>query len=344
MRLKRLCQFLLDVPFVGVSATLPSIHRDSLCEDAGFRSDPRIINLGNYRPELSTLIVYMQYAINSFQDIAFLVPPGLCLQDISKTLIYCNDTDLLTEMYWWLKKRLKDEDLPPHLVEILHAGLTNEHEESALGNFRDQRTLFLLATEKVGVGMNFIGQRGHLVQNENNGTVLTGVGYLIVETSMVPEDGNIRNLIGTGQDAGLVTLVQPTDTCLTLIYDHFMENLPRPGDSVEVQCTCCSVCDPQLLPQKQWTWISTDPSAKVQSAAIKISVPHREQVLLALKTYHLDEWRKNWRVQYPQYGPNSIIPDVDMDYLAANARSIKTVSDLEQSTHIIHLNHLGCDS
>jgi hypothetical protein len=43
----------------------------------------------------------MQYDANSFQDIAFILPFGSTMESLTETLVYCDDLDLLTNMFWW---------------------------------------------------------------------------------------------------------------------------------------------------------------------------------------------------------------------------------------------------
>ncbi|KAJ7243186.1 P-loop containing nucleoside triphosphate hydrolase protein [Mycena haematopus] len=69
----------LDTPLICLSATCPQLYRDSLVTYAGLRSEHTLVNIGNFRPELSTIILPMKHSIDSFLDIAFILPLG-CLQ------------------------------------------------------------------------------------------------------------------------------------------------------------------------------------------------------------------------------------------------------------------------
>lgn len=64
------------IPLIPVSATCPSLYRQSLITYAGLHPDYTLINLGNHRPELSTVIVPMEHEKSSFRDLAFLLPFG----------------------------------------------------------------------------------------------------------------------------------------------------------------------------------------------------------------------------------------------------------------------------
>lgn len=79
------------IPIIAISATLPTSYRDSLCIHAGMKNEYELINLGNFRPELSTVIINMCHDQSSFDDIAFLLPYGSCVPTILQTLVYCDD-------------------------------------------------------------------------------------------------------------------------------------------------------------------------------------------------------------------------------------------------------------
>ncbi|GJE84942.1 ATP-dependent DNA helicase [Phanerochaete sordida] len=70
------------VPFVALSATLPSPYRAALVKYAGFREDYVLVNLGNFRPELSLVVLPLQYPKTSFQDLAFTLPWGTSVDEI----------------------------------------------------------------------------------------------------------------------------------------------------------------------------------------------------------------------------------------------------------------------
>ncbi|KAJ7824411.1 P-loop containing nucleoside triphosphate hydrolase protein, partial [Mycena olivaceomarginata] len=63
-----------EVPLICLSATCPEAFRVSLVTYAGLHPDYVLLNLGNFRPELSTMIVPMEHDIGSFLDIAFILP------------------------------------------------------------------------------------------------------------------------------------------------------------------------------------------------------------------------------------------------------------------------------
>ncbi|KAJ7605898.1 P-loop containing nucleoside triphosphate hydrolase protein, partial [Roridomyces roridus] len=50
-----------EVPLIALSATCPRLYRASLIRYAGLRPEYTLINLGNFRPELSTIILKMEH-------------------------------------------------------------------------------------------------------------------------------------------------------------------------------------------------------------------------------------------------------------------------------------------
>lgn len=63
-----------DIPLVCMSATLPATYRQDLELYAGLQPGYRFFNLGNFRPELATVVFPMRYDASTFHDLAFLLP------------------------------------------------------------------------------------------------------------------------------------------------------------------------------------------------------------------------------------------------------------------------------
>ncbi|KAJ7194955.1 hypothetical protein GGX14DRAFT_404312 [Mycena pura] len=114
----------LDTPLIALSATCPELYRHSLLTFAGLRMDYTLINHGNFRPELSTIILPMLYDITSFLDIAFILPLGTREADLVPTIVYADDLELLTKMFWWAFPRAASMGIPTHAIDIIHSGLS----------------------------------------------------------------------------------------------------------------------------------------------------------------------------------------------------------------------------
>ncbi|KAJ7908414.1 P-loop containing nucleoside triphosphate hydrolase protein [Mycena leptocephala] len=135
------------------------LYRDSLIIYAGLKPDYTLVNLGNFRPELSIIILPMKHSVESFLDIAFILPLGSSVSNLVRTIIYCDDLELLTKMFWWAFQRVSSMDLPTHVIDIIHSGLSTRHQELSLEDFRNGKTSILLGSSKISAGMNFSGVR-----------------------------------------------------------------------------------------------------------------------------------------------------------------------------------------
>lgn len=87
-RLYRLREIIgYDIPLLALSATCPKVFRDALILYAGLKPDYTLYNGGNFRPELSTIILVMAYDASSFEDISFVIPSGCRASQLKKTII-----------------------------------------------------------------------------------------------------------------------------------------------------------------------------------------------------------------------------------------------------------------
>ncbi|KAJ7626742.1 P-loop containing nucleoside triphosphate hydrolase protein [Mycena rosella] len=146
-----------NVPLVCLSATCPALYRAALATYAGLQSSYKLINLGIYHSELSTIILPMWHDVNSFLDLGFIFRPGSRESDLIRTIIYCDDLELLTAMFYWLFQRAASMGIPTRAVDIIHAGLSPRHQELCLEDFRNGTTTILLGSSKISAGMNFKG-------------------------------------------------------------------------------------------------------------------------------------------------------------------------------------------
>ena len=145
-----------SILIVVISATLPSSYQVSLCTHIGLKPDYHLISLGNFCLKLSIIVRALCYEISTFQDLAFTLPTGARCADLHPTLVYCDNINMLTDMLWWYHQHLMDFGLPTDMVEILHAGLFQTHQQSVLQGFRNKSIFILLATEKIGASINLL--------------------------------------------------------------------------------------------------------------------------------------------------------------------------------------------
>jgi hypothetical protein len=342
------------IPLITMSATCPSPYRHSLITYAGLHPDYFLINLGNHRPELSTVIIPMEHDKSRFLDIAFLLPFGTQTSNFEPTIIYSDDLDVLTAMFWWFLDRLASMGLPVEAVDILHAGLSPEHQKKCLDDFKSCIVSFLLASEKVGVGMNFLKVR-RVVQYLCKGLTLvrfeqcrgrcarthgmTGIGYLVAEPRMM--DKSIISVQSSHtENPGLVDLLQ-SDKCCDAVYDRWLEHPERLLSQSPRLCCSRSCCQPFLKPGREHRWIMVTPNADTPSSAIQITASEKDLIYKELISWRLKMWQEEWRSKWPAYGPKSLISDVDLEDISKHAGSITTLDDLVARTHIIHWSFLA---
>ncbi|KAJ7064234.1 P-loop containing nucleoside triphosphate hydrolase protein [Mycena amicta] len=223
-----------DVPVICLSTTCPAQYRDALVTYAGLSPDYTLINLGNFCPELSTIIFPFQHDINTFLDLAFILPLGSRESDLAKmkTLVYSDDLDLLTDMFWWAFSRVGSMQIPTHTIDIIHAGLSARHQELCLQDFRDGPTSILFSSSKISAGMNF-GGVGRVVQYKVRGLSVpdldqrweSAVMVVLVEPSMQLGADILMQNPGD-QDPGMVELIQ-SNLCAEVIIQRRLDNPPH---------------------------------------------------------------------------------------------------------------------
>ncbi|KAJ7750919.1 ATP-dependent DNA helicase [Mycena maculata] len=343
-----------DTPLIALSATCPEQYRNSLVMFAGLHPNYTLINLGNFRPELSTIILPMKHDISSFLDLAFILPFGCSESSLAKvkSIVYCDDLDLLTKMFWWAFSRAASMGIPTHAIDIIHSGLSARHQELALDAFRDGPTSILLGSSKISAGMNFPGVRRVIQykcadltvpdvdQRRGRGARRKGesaVGIIFVEPRMWRGgDFSIQN--PGDQDPGMIELIQSED-CIEEIIQRRLENPPHVRHH---SCDCCNHCDPSLHPGREYQWIEVNPAPSTDpTPTVKSTDAQRESVYHRLIQWRLQHWRSDWRDRWPSYGPKALIPDSDLEDLAKHTSKIFSVEDMRQYTHIVHWSFVG---
>ncbi|KAJ7741732.1 P-loop containing nucleoside triphosphate hydrolase protein [Mycena metata] len=343
-----------DIPLICPSATCPEVYRQSLITFAGLHPDYTLVNLGNFRPELSTIILPMEHDINSFLDLTFILPFGARESDLAKikTLVYADDLDLLTDMFWWAFSRAAFMQILTHTIDIIHSGLSPRHQELSVQDFRDGPTSILFGSSKISAGMNFPGVL-RVIQYKCRGLTLpdfdqrrgrgarregeSAVGIIFVEPSM--QRGSDVSVEDPGaEDPGMVELVQ-SDSCAEVIIQRRLDNPPHSRHS---SCNCCNRCDPTLHPGREFHWVEVDPAPTTASTiGVKSTIVQRELIFKKLVSWRLAHWRSDWCHNWPSYGPKSLVSDSDLEDLAAHTSKIFSVEDMRRYTHILHWTDLS---
>ncbi|KAI0337891.1 P-loop containing nucleoside triphosphate hydrolase protein [Trametopsis cervina] len=339
-----------SIPLIPISATLPSAYRDSLCQHAGLQKGHRLINLGNFRPELMTAVVSLQHDASSFLDLAFVVPESARAEDIAKTIIYCDNVETLTKMFWWFTSRLRALNLSTSVVEILHAGLSSRHEETALEDFRMGHARILLGSEKIGAGLNFPNVTRvivYLVQPDltlakfeqrkgragrTEGT--SGIGILMVQADLF--DGEVSDAVIASLDPGIWELISTRDRCLDEVLDQHLENLAQ--QPIQGWRCCCN-CYPSLYPAHTLLWVMVDPKSVTSTSGL--SAEEVGNITKDLKEWRTEMWKIRWREMFLGFGPEDLISDEDLEAVARRITVIKSLDDLRPVVHIAYWTELA---
>ena len=347
----------MDSPLVGLSATLPKVYQDALEDYAGLRPDYYLINLGNFRPELSTIILHMKHPASSFLDLAFVIPFNATAESLKNTIIYSDDLDMLTAMYWWGRTRLGAINLPVDLIDILHAGLSDTHQTICTADFIAGKTKILLGSDKIGAGMDFPNVtlvvqyrcRGLTVvkweQRRGRGARrdgMTATSVLMAEKSMAGTEKDSPTVKSPkSEDPGIVELVQSpgTSSCCESITDSRLENPRRPAS--RIPCGRCSNCNPHLRVENQYTFIMEDLQPHKTAPRGKISDTQKNEIFDRLVAWRLKIWRDEWMDGWPSYGPESLVSDHDLREITQKARAVTSIDDLDAIARIPHLDQLA---
>lgn len=339
------------IPILATSATLPPNYVAHLRTMLDLSDKSKVLNLGNHRPELSTVVMSMQHPMNSFKDLSFLLPPSPALDTIHKTIVYCDKISRLYQMRRWVRGMLRDIGLPTRLVDIYHAGLSRFHKRRAMNRFNLGNTCILLATEAVGMGMNFSAVR-YVVQYGCAGLTYSqvvqrfgraardkggwGVGFLLVESRM-DERGKLSPLSPGTEDPGLLQLIQSTHCCDQIAKSYFknpLEPLSFPTRR------CCSRCDRSLIPTSHaYTYIMETGQPNEARKKSPLTHDERSKIFMRLQKWRLQFWKDNW--DSCEDGPLDIVDDGGLMNIARRAAQIKTASDINRFAQIACWSRVG---
>lgn len=143
------------IPFVALSATLPSRVREDIMTNLHFsRKDGSYvdINIGNDRPNVSLVVRAMQHPMNSFKDIDFLIPRNVTqATDLKKTFIYSDDTALGTQIQDHLEALLPAELRGQGLIRPYSAVYSKSYRTAVMKLFKAGVIRILVCTDAAGM-------------------------------------------------------------------------------------------------------------------------------------------------------------------------------------------------
>ena len=214
--------------------------------------------------------------------------------------------------------------------------------------------MFLLALEKIGVGMNFANVH-RVVQYLCKGLTLvrweqrhgrcarthgmTGTGYIIAESRMISGTDVTVNSPNM-EDPALLDLL-PSNDCCDAVYNHWLKIPLRPIAPTQRQCCSRSCCYPSMVPGHEHQWIVVSPGDNMREGEIRTTAEEKSVIYEQLMKWRLHHWQEKWRLEWPCYGPKSLISDADLENVAKHAGTITSIDHLQPLTHIIHWSQLA---
>lgn len=141
-----------DVPFYIVSATLPSPILTDIFETLHMqRHRVELIMHSNDRPDIFIAVKKMESAVNSYQDLSFLIKDGWKEGDDppAKFLVFFDSIPDTEAAVAFLRKRLPASCA--NRIRFFHATTTTTFREEHLEEFRDLKTWGLCVTDAFGM-------------------------------------------------------------------------------------------------------------------------------------------------------------------------------------------------
>ncbi|KAK0495075.1 P-loop containing nucleoside triphosphate hydrolase protein [Armillaria luteobubalina] len=142
------------VPYHLGTATMPPSLLGQLKKDLRMNDDTVILRLNTDRPNIFFRVRPMEYPINSYHDLSFLIPNDLDPDGPFplKFLVFFNSRNEAEQGARFLRSRL-----PPTLrdkVKWVHSGMTDEFREEAIHALKVGEDIGECATDAVGLGID----------------------------------------------------------------------------------------------------------------------------------------------------------------------------------------------
>lgn len=354
-----------QIPIVAMTATMPPHYRSAVNASLGLKLDTYNINLGNFRPELSMVIMEIDGGPGRrFQELDTLLfgSGNLATNNgaggLPKTIVYVDDIKLLTELFWWITGKLVRLGLAAvRMVDVYHAGMSEVHKKLVQDDFAPitSHLVLLLASEALGCGANPKGVQ-RVIQYRCSGLTMSqvsqrfgrggredggsSVGYLLHEKRLGLEGTLSPEQPGT-EDFGLLQLIQ-LENCCNEIVDRYFNNPPR---LLEAACRCCRCCPAEPnTSEARFEWIMEDPAEFFHGAtkpAAELSTDQREELFALLDVWREKTWRLEWRDEWIWFGPGDLISDSDLKNIVKNAAKINSLDDLRAHTGIVYWTEIS---
>jgi hypothetical protein len=96
-----------------------------------------------------------------------------------------------------------------------------------------------------------------------------------------------------------------------------------------------------MIPGCEHQWIAVSPGDNMREGGIRTTAEEKSMIYEELVKWRLCHWREKWRLEWPCYGPKSLISDADLENVAKHAGTITSIDHLRPLTHIIHWSQLA---
>lgn len=139
------------VPLYIVSATLPPVVMRDVRRLLNVRSKPYEEIMSNDRPNVSIMVRRIDYPLNSYWDLSFLVPKGWTPAQPKPPLFlfFFDSISILQEAVEFLRDRLPPEYR--HMILPFHSQMSEEHRLKTIALMKEGKILGACASEGFGL-------------------------------------------------------------------------------------------------------------------------------------------------------------------------------------------------
>ena len=156
-----------SVPWIAVSATLLKESSDSVMKSLGFHRSRYIrTSLPIDNPNICYIPRFQSYPTSgsAFLDLAWLIPPTIkSVNNITKTLIFCETIALGSRVYKFLKKLLPQSLSSSEVILPYHSLISDEGRSYAMERFKSGETRVIVATDCFTWGVDIVDIRNVVV-------------------------------------------------------------------------------------------------------------------------------------------------------------------------------------
>ena len=154
------CYVPTSVPFLATSATLPpQVLADVRSKLSLSIEDTYLVNLGNDRPNITSVLVPLRGAASDLGALDFLVDEAFSGGTIKRTIVFFNTRDMAFKASQHLRKLLPEHQRSE--VDFLHAGRTKRAKQKVMQDFRSGKVNIITATEAAGMVSAIYSHSGH---------------------------------------------------------------------------------------------------------------------------------------------------------------------------------------